>query len=55
MIFQLEAGGHTKVFFYKDEEGVIQPFPSDNADIVRVQGNKESKERLNKILNGGEG
>lgn len=50
MIFQLEYGGHTKVFFFKDEGGVIRPFPSDNAEIVRNQGTKESKEILNKIL-----
>ena len=55
MMFQLEDGGHTRVFFYKDEEGITQPFPSYNADIVRNKGNKESKEILNKILNGGEG
>ena len=52
MIFQLEEGGHTRVLFFKDEEGVIHPFPSYNADIVRNQGNKESKEILNKILKG---
>jgi len=55
MIFQLEDGGHTRVLFFKDEGGVIHPFPSYNADIVRNQGNKESKEILNKILKGGEG
>lgn len=50
MMFQLEDGGHTRVFFYKDVDGKVHPFPSDNANIVLTQGTEASKEILNRIL-----
>lgn len=38
------------MLFFKDNAGVVHPFPSGNAGMVRDQGNKKSKETLNKIL-----
>lgn len=50
MRFELEDGGHTAVFFYKDRQGKTHPFPSENANTVSSQGTEDSKERLDKIL-----
>ena len=50
MRFELEDGGHTVVFFYKDRQGKTHPFPSENANTVSSHGTEESKERLDKIL-----
>jgi len=48
--FELEDGGHTEIFFYKDIQGKTHPFPLANADIVKSQGKKEDKEMLDMIL-----
>lgn len=53
MRFDLEDGGHTAVFFYKDRQGKTHPFPSENANIVSSQGTEESKEMLERILKDG--
>ena len=50
MIFQLENGEHTKVLFVEDKDGVMQAFPTENANLVFSQGTKEAKEMINKIL-----
>lgn len=44
MRLELDDGGHTEVFFYKDNQGVTHPFPWENADIVNSRGTEESKE-----------
>jgi len=51
--FDLEDGGHTLIFFYKNSQGKTHPFPVDNADIVNSQGTEESKEMLKIILKDG--
>jgi len=48
--FELEDGGHTAVFFYKDRQGKTHPFPAENANTVSSHGTEESKEMLDKIL-----
>ena len=53
MRFELEDGGHTEVFFYKDVQGVTHPFPAENAEIVKSQGTEEDKEMLERILKDG--
>ena len=53
MKFELEDGGHTEVFFYKDVQGVTHPFPGENADIVKSCGMEEDKEMLERILKDG--
>jgi len=52
--FELEDGGHTIVFFYKDRQGKTHPFPSENAITVSSHGTEESKGRLDKILMDGD-
>lgn len=43
---------HTEIVFYRDENGVVHPFPSDNAELVRREGTDEAKRRLDVILKG---
>jgi len=51
--FDLEDGGHTVIFFYKDWQGVTNAFPLANADIVRDYGTEDDKEMLEVILKEG--
>ena len=53
MKFELEDGGHTEIFFYKDLYGVTFPFPVKNVAIVNTRGTEEEKEMLNRILKDG--
>ncbi|MBA7638256.1 hypothetical protein ES703_45909 [subsurface metagenome] len=53
MKFDLEDGGHTIIFFYKDLHGVTHPFPVANANIVQGHGTEEDKELLDRILKEG--
>jgi len=48
--FPLEDGHHTEVLFFRDSRGNIIAFPSFNRQLVELQGTKESKDILKKIM-----
>lgn len=52
MRFELADGCHTEVLFWKDRE-VINPFPSENVELVRKSGTEEAKELLERVIKEG--